>query len=68
LQAADFLDVMDYQEGCGKVVKVEKFPFIIMILLLYIPMVVTLLLMIACGVMKLKSRLAYLFKYEPVKK
>ena len=62
------MDVIDYQEGCGKAVKVEKFPFIIMILLLYIPMVVTLLLMIVCGVMKLKSRLTYLFKYEPVKK
>ena len=70
MQNADFLDVIDYQRDCGNAIRVEKFAFTLMILLLYIPMVVTLLLVVVCGGMKLKSRIVHLhlFKYKPVKR
>ena len=68
MQITDFSNVIEYQRGCGKAVRVDRFAFTLMLLLLYIPMVVTLLLIVVHGVMKLKSRITYLFKYEPIKR
>ena len=68
IQIADFLDVIEYQRGCGKAIKVEKFAFILMLLLLYIPMMVTLLLMVVCTGVKLRNVVVHLFIHEPAKR
>lgn len=68
LQTVDFLDVIEYQRGCGKAIKVEQFVFILMVLLLYTPMVVTILLVIVHVGVKFKDGMAYLFRNKRVKK
>lgn len=68
MQIADFSDVIEYQRGCGKAIKIKRFAFMLLLLLLYIPMVITLLLIVVHGGMKLKSGITYLFKYEPIKR
>ena len=66
MQAADFLNVIEYQRGCAKAIKVETFAFILMLLLLCIPMMVTLLLIVVSGGIKLKNGIAYLLNHKPV--
>lgn len=60
--------MVKYQRGCGNPVKVEQFAFILMLLLLYVPMVVTLLLLVVYGGIKLISCIVHILKNEPIRR